>query len=51
MDRRSFLKLAAASPVLVSPVHAGRSASNVEGYASETVIGAQSLAPPTDFTF
>ena len=42
MDRRAFLKLAAASPVLVS---------NPEGYASGTVIGSQPLDPPTDFTF
>ena len=39
MDRRSFLKLAAASPALVSP------------YASATAIGSQTRAPQTDFTF
>ena len=39
MDRRSFLKLAAAGPALVSP------------YASATVIGSQTRAPQTDFTF
>ncbi len=50
MDRRSFLKLAAASPALVSPVSAGGSHGNAEGYASATVIGSQSRAPQTDFT-
>jgi pimeloyl-ACP methyl ester carboxylesterase len=51
MDRRSFLKLAAASPALVSPVYAGCSDGNAEGYASGTVIGSQSLDPQTGFTF
>jgi pimeloyl-ACP methyl ester carboxylesterase len=45
MDRRSFLKLAAASPALVSPVR------DAEGYAGGTLIGSQSRAPQTDFTF
>ena len=51
MDRRSFLKLAATSPALVSPVHAGCSDANAEGYASGTVIGSQSRDPQTGFTF
>ena len=51
MDRRSFLKLAGASPALVSPVHVGRSRSHTGNTASETVIGSQTLAPPTGFTF
>ena len=51
MDRRSFLKLAATSPALVSPVHAGCLDGNAEGYASGTVIGSQSLDPQTGFTF
>ena len=51
MDRRSFLKLAATSPALVSPVHAGCSNGNAETYASGTVIGSQSRDPQTGFTF
>ena len=51
MDRRSFLKLAAVSPALVSPVYAGCSDGNAEGYASGTVIGSQSPDPQTGFTF
>ena len=51
MDRRSFLKLAAASPALVSPVYAGGSGGTTEGPASGTVIGSQSLDPPAGFTF
>ena len=47
MDRRSFLKLAAASPVLASPVHTRGSERNAGGYASGTGIGSQSLG----FTF
>ncbi len=48
MDRRSFLKLAAASPALV---HVRRADDSAVGYAGEAVIGAQPLAPPPDFTF
>ena len=51
MDRRSFLKLAGASQALVSPVYAGCSDGNAEGYASGTVIGSQSLDSQTGFTF
>ena len=51
MDRRSFLKLAGASPALVSPVHFERSRTHTGGTKSETVIGSQSLAPPTGFAF
>ena len=42
MDRRSFLKLAAASPALASPVHTRGSERNAAGYASGTGIGSQS---------
>ena len=42
MDRRSFLKLAAATPALASPVDIGGSETNAEGYASGTGIGSQS---------
>ena len=41
MDRRSFLKLAAASPALASPVDTRGSERNAEGYASGTGIGSQ----------
>ena len=51
MDRRSFLKLAGASPALVSPVHFERPRTHTGGTKSETVIGSQSLAPPTGFAF
>ncbi len=51
MERRSFLKLAAASPALVGPAYAGGSAGTTEGRASGTVIGSQSLDPQTGFTF
>ncbi|MEE2963330.1 MAG: alpha/beta hydrolase [Acidobacteriota bacterium] len=51
MDRRSFLKLAAAGPALVGPVSAGCTVGNAEGYASGTAIGSQPSAPQTDFTF
>ena len=47
MDRRSFLKLAAASPALASPVDTRRPDSIAEGYASGTAAGAQ----PPGFTF
>ena len=47
MDRRSFLKLAAASPALAGPVDAGGSERNAEGYAGGTGIGSQ----PLGFTF
>ncbi len=51
MERRAFVKLAAASPVIVSPVCAGCSDGNPDGDASGTVIGAPSLDPQTGFTF
>ena len=51
MDRRAFLKLAAASPALVSPVYAGSSDGNPDGEASRTVIGAPSHASQAGFTF
>ena len=49
MDRRGFVKLAAASPALVSPVYAGCSDANPDGDASRTVIGAPDSQ--TGFTF
>ena len=51
MERRAFLKLAAVSPALVSPVYAGCAAGSPDGDASGTVIGAPSLDPQTGFTF
>ena len=51
MDRRSFLKLASASPALVAPVDHRGSGGNPEGYWSGTGIGSQSLDPRTGFTF
>ena len=51
MDRRGFVKLAAASPALASPVYAGCSDGNPDGDASGTVIGAPSLDSQTGFTF
>ena len=51
MNRRDFVKLAAASPALVSPVFAGCSPGNSGGNASGTVIGTPSLDSQTGFTF
>ena len=50
MDRRGFVKLAAASPALASPIYAGGSDGNLDGDASGTVIGTPSLDSQT-FTF
>ena len=49
MDRRGFVKLAAASPALASPVYAGCSDGNPDGDASGTVIGAPSTRLPDRF--
>ena len=51
MDRRGFVKLAAASPALASPIYAGGSDSILDGDASGTVIGSPSLDSQTPFTF
>jgi pimeloyl-ACP methyl ester carboxylesterase len=51
MDRRGFVKLAAASPALVSPIYAGCSDGNPGGDASGTLIGTPSLDSQTGFTF
>ena len=51
MDRKAFVKLAAASPALASPIYAGCSDGNPDGDASGTVIGAPSLDSQTGFTF
>jgi pimeloyl-ACP methyl ester carboxylesterase len=51
MDRRGFVKLAAASPALASPIYAGGSVGNLDGDASGTVIGSPSPDPQTAFTF
>ena len=46
MDRRSFLKLAAASPALVSPAYVRRAHGNAQGYT----LGSQAPTQ-SDFTF
>ena len=51
MDRRGFVKLAAASPALASPIYVGCSDGNLDGDASGTVIGSPSLDSQTGFTF
>ena len=51
MDRRGFVKLAAASPALASPIYVGCSDGNLDGDASGTVIGTPSLDSQTGFTF
>ena len=51
MDRRGFVKLAAASPALASPIYVGGSDGNLDGDASGTVIGTPSLDSQTAFTF
>ncbi len=51
MDRRGFVKLAAASPALASSIYAGGSGGNLDGDASGTVIGTPSLDSQTGFTF
>ena len=51
MDRRGFVKLAAASPALASPIYAGCSDGSLDGDASGTVIGTPSLDSQTGFTF
>ncbi len=51
MDRRGFVKLATASPVLVSPMYAGCSDANPDGDASRTVNGVPSRDSQTGFTF
>ena len=51
MDRRGFVKLAAASPALASPIYAGGSDGNLDGDASGTVIGSPSPDSQTPFTF
>ena len=43
MERRAFVKLAAASPVIVSPVCAGCSDGNPDGDASGTVSRSEFL--------
>ena len=50
MDRRGFVKLAAASPALASPIYAGCSDANPDGDASGTLIGTPSLDSQTGFT-
>ena len=51
MDRRGFVKLAAASPALASPIYVGCSDGNLDGDASGTIIGTPSLDSQTGFTF
>ncbi len=51
MDRKAFVKLAAASPVLASPIYAGCSNGNPGGDANGAVIGTPSLDSQTGFTF
>ncbi len=51
MDRRGFVKLAAASPALASPIYAGGSDGTLDGDASGTVIGSPSPDSQTAFTF
>jgi pimeloyl-ACP methyl ester carboxylesterase len=51
MDRKAFVKLAAASPALASPIYAGCSDGNPGGDASGAVIGTPSLDSQTGFTF
>ena len=51
MDRKAFVKLAAASPALASPIYVGGSDGNLDGDAGGTVIGAPSLDSQTAFTF
>ena len=51
MDRKAFVKLAAASPALASPIYAGGSDGNLDGDASGTVMGAPSSDSQTAFTF
>ncbi len=51
MDRRGFVKLAAASPALASPIYVGGSDGNLDGDASGTVIGSPSSDSQTAFTF
>ncbi len=50
MERRTFVKLAAASPVLTSPLYAGCSIGTAAD-APEIVIGTPSTDPRTGFTF
>ena len=51
MDRKAFVKLAAASPVLASPIYAGCPNGNPGGDANGAVIGTPSLDSQTGFTF
>ena len=51
MDRKAFVKLAAASPALASPIYVGGSDGNPDGDASGTVIGSPSPDSQTAFTF
>ena len=51
MDRRGFVKLAAASPALASPIYVGGSDGNPDGDASGTVIGSPSPDSQAAFTF
>ena len=51
MDRRSFLKLAAAGPALAGPVGVGGAEGNAAGYAGAAAGGSQSQEPPAGFTF
>ena len=51
MDRRGFVKLAAASPALASPIYVGCSDGSPDGDASGTIIGTPSLDSQTGFTF
>ena len=51
MDRRSFMKFAAGSPVLVSRVYGERSDNSLDGSPSQFAGGPSSLASQTGFTF
>ena len=51
MDRRAFVKFAAASPALMSSFYAGCSDGDQDGDASRTVIGSPSREAQTGFTF
>jgi pimeloyl-ACP methyl ester carboxylesterase len=50
MQRRTFVKLAAASPALLSPLYTGCSTVNAAD-APETFVGTPSIDPRTGFTF
>ena len=51
MDRKAFVKLAAASPALASPIYAGCSEGDSSSEENRTVTGTPSLDSQTGFTF